>query len=301
MKYRNVHFVISALLVLPLMINGMKMTPPTLDLVVVPKEKKDLRDYKKQRSDNATGIDYKWLNDIRSQSFDETANFIPTTIPKNIERCEAYNLMERIVFKAIRNKEIGYRYVRILEQIRNHIDQQAYDKMLLYGQDIMHLAVNNNLYYMTAQLLQFNKKWVNSLDSNDRIPLHYAQSCSVAQLLLKAGSDVNTQDKEGYTPMHLLPSTCVGVVVGKAHMNVESSHEIFVPACGLLKMTPLYKAICDGDLKKVQKILSLCMYNQEEHKILYEIAKWKLNRTGEAVFSDIKKVLMDDSNTFSNL
>lgn len=67
----------------------------------------------------------------------------------------------------------------------------------------LHEAVKKDLKDVAVQLLK-NGTSVNVRESETfRTPLHYVTSKSLAQLLIEQGAEVNAQDKNGDTPLHM--------------------------------------------------------------------------------------------------
>jgi hypothetical protein len=285
MKYTNIHSMVSMFFVLPLMMNGMNGT------LALSKKNNSL--YQKtvtQRLCSST-IATKLLAGARNSGFDALGT-ITHTIPKNLKSNDTFDLMEKIVLKAIENKGVEHRYANILRRLRDHLDPKSYKVGLVLGQDMLHLAVDNNLECVTDQLLICNKEWVDHRDAEGRIPLHYAKLLSTAQHLLYAGSNVNAVDENHNTPLHLVPHDLVETLLDFGAWGfVENKQTVYVPSCGLVSMTPLRKAVFDGDLSKVRAFAWRMPFVSQEGKILHDLAGRKYERTGRMIFSEIREEL----------
>jgi ankyrin repeat protein len=271
--------------VLPLMMNGMNRT------LALSKKNNSL--YQKTVTQRLCSsiMSNKLLDGARNSGFD-ALSAIKHTIPKNLKSNDTFDLMEKIVLRAIENKGVEHRYAKILRGLRDHLDPKSYKVGLALGQDMLHLAVDNNLEGVTDQLLICNKEWVNHRDIDGRIPLHYAKSSYTARHLLYSGSDVNAVDENHNTPLHFVHCDLVETLLDfGAQGDIQNTHAVYVPSCGLVSMTPLRKAVFDGDFGKVSAFAWRMPFDQQEGKILHDLAGRKYERTGRMIFSEIQKEL----------
>lgn len=287
MNYKNMRYVVSMIVALPLMMNGMNCA------LALPKNKLFFPQTNLTRRLCSSNPGGKLLNTMeRYFTLDDTRIVIHKTVPKDMSRIDTYELMDGIVHKAVEDREMEAKCANVLGQLRDHINFEAYSKILTYDQDMIHLAVMRNLSRVTSRLLTFNKRWVESRDVESRIPVHYAKSREVALILLHAGSNVNMQDRHGDAPLHLCSADVAEVLLDfGAHTHVKSMKDIYTGDRGFLYKTPLRQAVCDGDLQKVVVITKRVYFEQDEYEVLNYLAEWQRKRTGNIVFSQIKKLL----------
>jgi ankyrin repeat protein len=87
----------------------------------------------------------------------------------------------------------------------------------------IHDAVKNGNLAKAKTMLKGNPKLISSKDGTGRIPLHWACSKDVAELLLANNSDVNAMSKDLWTPLHMAAANgCY-----KPEFQVKNTHYIF--------------------------------------------------------------------------
>lgn len=106
-----------------------------------------------------------------------------------------------------KNFDLALTYIKQnkgLEYIFQHQDQESIQKIvsakLSNGMTLLHCAVSINAQQAVQDLLLHGAD-VNAKDQSGNIPIHYANSTSIATLLINNNSDVNTLNSSGYSPL----------------------------------------------------------------------------------------------------
>jgi ankyrin repeat protein len=101
-----------------------------------------------------------------------------------------------------------------------------------YGRNPLHGAANSGNLEVVRKLIEYNPAYINAGDEGGQRPLLFASAggrhfkdCSVHQLLLEHGADINVQDQLGDTPLHWASFNGVLKVV---HLLLERGADIEV-------------------------------------------------------------------------
>lgn len=92
----------------------------------------------------------------------------------------------------------------------NQMWDEAYNSLV---QSPLHASVKHDLSSITEVILQQAYVDVNCKDSEERRPLHHAQSEKVAAMLIKRGALINAMDKRGNTPLHRVPAGVIPLLI----------------------------------------------------------------------------------------
>lgn len=93
-----------------------------------------------------------------------------------------------------RNKGLGY----IFQNQDQESTQKIVSAKLSNGMTLLHCSVSINAQQAVQDLLLHGAD-VNAKDQSGNIPIHYANSTSIAALLIDNNSDVNTLNSSGYS------------------------------------------------------------------------------------------------------
>ena len=201
----------------------------------------------------------------------ETKKIIKTFADGDLYEYGADNkLIEHIVFKATEHRKSEKKYASVLRQLREHgWTKSSYCKTVM-----LHSAVISNLPNVTQELLLHDSNWVHEKDLHDCVPIDYAKSTRIKKMLKDAGS----RDSQPYTGEDLWYR---------------------VPGHGWQVVTPLRKAVYNGDWKLCQRILShftIRYYENDdvepiknEAEILLALADLRFWRTDDKKYLEIKK------------
>ena len=293
MSYKNMLYVVVMIGVLPLAMNGMNCA------LALSKKKGLLRKPVAQRSFFASAGELR--NKIATPLFSakETDPIISALPIDEADGCKKNGLIEYIVYKATEFNQYESKYATVLHQLRN----QGWKKSRCCVDVMLHSAVISNLPNVVDELLKHDDKWVHARDMHDCIPLHYAQSTRIARSLLQKGSSVDAKDKQGNTPLHMVPSSIVSLLIGAetdihaqhALLNAENELSLRIPNHGWQSMTPLRKAVDEGDWDKCHELIYADIHGyfvgEQELKILIALASLRRWRTEEVKFVNIKTML----------
>lgn len=240
-------------------------------------------------------------NKIEKPHFEyEDVNVLIAALPVDEKNnCKKNGLIEYIVYKATEYNEYESKYATVLKQLRNH----GWQKSPCCVDVMLHSAVISNLPDVVDELLEHDNEWVHARDLHECIPLHYAQSSGIAKSLLTKGSRVTTKDRDGNIPLHTVGSSVVPVMldlikdINAQHtlLHAENDLSLRIPNYGWQKMTPLRKAVDEGDLEKVCALMHAnidgFVVNEKELDILLSLANLCLWRTNDPMFWGIKSKL----------
>jgi len=288
MSKKNMQLFAFVMTVLPVMTQGM----------VVTRIKPALRTIKKQtvRSYN-TGAASELRKLINTPKFDlkETRNIIKT-LPKDPKSCDVNGLIEDIVFKATEYKqndaENEVQYTNVLHQLRLH-GWAVSGTCCIHT--MLHEAAKSDLCRIATELLQQKKELVNDTDMDKRIPLHHAQSKKMATLLIKNGSPINPQDKQGNTPLHCVPFHLVPFLIAQG-ADIHAENDIYLRTLqnGWQQLTPLRKAVHEGDIEKCLILLGTKAFTEKEIAMVRAIAELNYWRTKDPKFVVIQQMTAID-------
>ena len=188
-----------------------------------------------------------------------------------LDSCKVHSLIENIVFKATEYKENEKKYAIVLGQLREH----GWGKNNCCANVMLHSAVISDLPFITKELLFQDPEWVHTTDFHNCVPIDYAQSPTIITMLKNAGS----RDAQPYT--------------GKDKWYR-------VPNYGWQKVTPLRKAVYDGNIENIREILSQCtgkniakLIQTNELEMLQSITDLRFWRTKDKKYLAIKKNLSE--------
>lgn len=218
---------------------------------------------------------------------------------KGMTRYKKDQIIPHIVCKATQYKEAEFKYAQVL----NVLCLKNWTIKSTMTEQIVPEAVKSDLFYVTQELLSQSKKAPDVLnyftDADGRTLLHYAKSEKIARLLLEYGLPVNAQDVTGSTPLHVVNSSVAPALLEyNADITIQDRYTLFVPECGWFALTPLRKAVYDGNLTKVCVLLNYIeaakkLLSDEEEKILFAIANLQKWRTKDEIYFYIKVRLAD--------
>jgi len=180
-------------------------------------------------------------------------------------------LIEHIVFKATEHRKSEEQYASVLRQLREH----GWGKSSHCKAVMLHSAVISNLPHVTQELLKHDQYWVYEKDLHDCVAIDYAQSLRIKKMLKNAGS----RDAQPYTGEDLWYR---------------------VPDHGWQEVTPLRKAVYNGDWNQCRRILlhyGIQYYSdnrdgqsiRNEAKILMAIADLRFWRTDDEKYLEIRE------------
>lgn len=303
MNYKNMHYAVSMIMLLPSMMHGM------LCPLAVSKYSKFSTKLLTRKTFSTAGT-IGFLRKIIATpefSLEDTNKIIKEKLPEktkdgkfhwklpNFEgsddiKCKPNILIEQIVFKATEHKDHEKKYAAVLKQLREH----GWSKGGCCITSMLHSAVISDLPAVTEELLCHDKELVHATDMDGCIPLHYARSLSIAQMLLDNGAKIDARDKDGNTPLHLVPVWIVPILVkAGANIQAESDKYLRIPGddcCGWHKITPLRKAVDEGDVFKVSMLLD-AMGRKCDQEVLRSLASLRFWRTNNPAFMEIKNLL----------
>lgn len=155
-------------------------------------------------------------------------DFSTATIEKYRKVIQEYNLERRFLSYALYaaaknsgNSDLQQKFAHFIERISLFwtVNRELWNDNGMWqwpNPYPLHVAVRANLKQVIEVLLKKDAK-VNqkesSEDAHERTPLHYAQSHEVADMLLEKRANVNAQDGERNTPLHLCPAELIPLLL----------------------------------------------------------------------------------------
>jgi len=198
-----------------------------------------------------------------------TQHLIDRLPQENVNGCDRNGLIEHIVFKATEYKKNEKKYAIVLSQLRKH----GWTKSVCCVDVMLHSAVISDLPYVTEELLQHDPQWIRVKDLHGCVPIDYAQSPKIIQMLKDAGSS----DAQSYT-------------------GEDKWYRI--PDYGWQQVTPLRQAVYEGNTEKYRQILAECceqdimrFINAGEINMLQRMTDLRFWRTGDEKYLKIKSSL----------
>ncbi len=211
----------------------------------------------------------------------DVADVIQEDLPSLIKPnpCRANGILQHVVDCAVTDAKNEDRYAEVIRQLHAHgwvVDFSCCKSAMLQK------AVQHNLVEVVEALADTAGWQVTAVDSKGRTPAHYLQSPDMADYLLAELSlCVDAVDKDGNTPLHLVPASVVPVLL-KKHARIDIQNKIHF--LGLYNQTPLRKAVVEMDTLKCDALLkfSASVQSRAEHELLCNYARLKLYETKDA-------------------
>src|SRR5204863_3135136 len=102
--------------------------------------------------------------------------------------------------------------------------------------------------------------------------LHYALSAEIAQNLIDCGSALDVSDVNKNTPLHLVPGEVVPVIRKySVALHASNNEYVYTSKGNYFEMTPLRKAVYEGDLSKSKELLTDTIIKKKEAEIVKDI------------------------------
>lgn len=168
---------------------------------------------------------------INPDNFDNTKRLVKTLYDstgsaKVIPPFFSYAMYLACKWKAVNNASINEKYAYLIDEILHYhtAHQRLWDENDMWIDQKytfpLNVAISNNLEQIARILLAYNTTQVNiKNDTVQHSPLHIVQDAKLAQLLLEKGADINAQDADGNTPLHLCAAPLVKTLL-KHNANI---------------------------------------------------------------------------------